>query len=379
MPLTTFFKSYKRIVVKIGSSLLTESGTLQLRREWLRGLCADLAEIRAGGTQVIVVTSGSVALGRNRMGATHGPVRLEDKQAYAAIGQTDLIHAYRSMFFEHGLHTGQLLLSYGDCENRRSYLNIRNTIETLLDYDAVPVINENDTLTTHSLRFGDNDRLGAIVAQMAGADALVLLSDVDGLYTANPNIDEHAKHIPVVEDIGDDVVAMAGGVSSSVGSGGMITKIKAAQMATPCGCDVFLACGLMKRPLGHLATGDAKYTLFKQRDTLVNARKRWILGNMHVYGHIYVDAGAVKALKDGSSLLPAGVIDVTGDFDRGDTVMITDCHNEEIGRGLSAYNSSDARLIKGHNSNDIEHLVGFSGRTELIHRDDLILTAHFNG
>ncbi|MET0155522.1 MAG: glutamate 5-kinase [Rickettsiales bacterium] len=377
MSLRTFFRPYRRVVVKIGSSLLTEAGTLQLRLEWLRDLCAELADVRASGTQVIVVTSGAVALGRSRMGAMHGPLRIQDKQAYAALGQTDLIHAYRGMFSRHGLHVGQILLSYGDCENRRSYLNVRNTIDTLLQYDAVPVINENDTVTTRELRFGDNDRLAAIVAQMAGADALVLLSDVDGLYTANPSANENAVHIPLVENITEEIRAMAGGSGSSVGSGGMVTKIKAAEMATPCGCDVYLTCGALRRPISLLASGEVKYTLFKHRDTLVNARKRWILGNMHVYGHIFIDAGAVKALKEGKSLLPAGVIDITGDFDRGDTVTITDCRNEEIGRGLVAYNASDARLIKGHNSAAIEHLVGFSGRTELIHRDDLVLTGRF--
>jgi glutamate 5-kinase len=373
--MTALSDRYKRIVVKAGSSLITEKHSLKLRQEWLRSLCLDVAEIKAAGTEVLIVSSGAVALGRCRMGGGYPGMRIEDKQAYAAIGQSDLIHAYRTHFLESDIHTAQLLLTYGDCENRRSYLNIRNAVETLLDYGVVPVFNENDSVNTQELRFGDNDRLAAVVAQMLGADALILLSDVDGLYTANPNVDENAEHIPVVETITDAVVAMAGGAVSSVGSGGMITKIQAAQMATRCGCDVILSCGSRLHPLRDLTAPNSRYTLFKNRDSLVNARKRWILGNMHVYGSVFVDHGAVAALKSGRSLLPAGVVDVSGDFERGDTVLISDCYKAEVGRGLVAYGAADARLIKGHNSCDIEHLVGFCGRTELIHRNDLVLTA----
>ena len=361
----------KRLIIKVGSSLLTaEDGTL--RKEWLASLAADIAEHKARGAQVIVVTSGAVALGRAALGIRTGALKLEEKQAAAACGQIALVQAWRESLAEHKLACAQLLLTIDDSENRRRYLNARNTLETLLEHGVIPVINENDTVATAELRFGDNDRLAARVAQMASADMLVLLSDIDGLYSANPHVDKNAKFLGEVREITADIEAMAGISASNVGSGGMITKIEAAKIALAAGCHMVIALGKNNNPLKTYAD-KGHGTWFVASSNPISARKHWISGSIAPTGVIVVDDGAVTALKSGKSLLPAGVKSLEGHFGRGDAVTIKDMAGKELGKGLIAYSSEDALRILGHKSQDIEKILGFKGRSALIHRDDLVL------
>lgn len=367
----------RRVVVKLGSSLITNSEQTGLNEEWLKSLVEDIAQLQKSGYEVVIVSSGSVALGWRFLvpNGLHGDVepRIEDKQAAAACGQTEAIRYYQQYFEPFGIHAALVLMTYNDTEVRRNYLNVKNTVETLLSYKVVPVINENDTVATQELRFGDNDRLSARIAEMVGADVLFLLSDVDGLFTANPHLDKDAQHIPEVFDITHEIERMAGKpLSGGVGSGGMVTKIEAAKIATSAGCHVVLTNGAHMHPLEYYKNGGLA-TNFISSDNPVNARKRWIAGSLHTTGDIYIDDGALKALHDGNSLLPAGVVDTKGDFERGDTVIIRDCRNNEIGRGLIAYDSDDARLIMGHQTKDISLIIGFAGRSALIHRDDLVV------
>lgn len=363
----------KRIVVKIGSSLIVDQKGSGLRDKWLKSLIDDIVELRKAGKQVIIVTSGSVALGKKFIKYGKNGLRLEEKQAAAACGQPELIRHYQKFLGEHGVQAAQILLTLFDSESRRHYLNAKSTLEVLLDNKIVPIINENDTVATHELRFGDNDRLAARVAQMISADLLILLSDVDGLYTANPRLDDTAKHIAKVEEITKDIEGMAGeAITSGVGSGGMITKIAAAKIAMSGGCNVILTSGVKEHPLKAIE-GGVKHTLFVSHESPVNARKRWIANSLKILGEVVVDNGAVKALKSGNSLLPAGVVDIKGEFKRGDTIEIKDCKLKKIGLGITAYSSRDARMIMGHQSQDIENLVGFSGRNELIHRDNMVV------
>ena len=360
-----------RLIVKIGSALLIDAATGRLDRPWLEALATDIAALRARGQEVLIVSSGAIALGREALGLGHGALKLEESQAAAAAGQINLAHAFQEILGQHGITVAQILLTLRDTEQRRNYLNARGTLNTLLKLKAVPVINENDTVATTEIRYGDNDRLAARVASMVSADCLVLLSDVDGLYTATPT-KAGARHIPEVNAITPDIEAMAGDAASAVSRGGMKTKLKAARIATDAGCHMVIASGKMHHPLTAIMEG-GRCTWFNAQGTPVAARKRWIGGTLQSLGALIIDAGAARALQEGRSLLPAGVTRIEGQFERGDAVSVKTADGNEIARGLSAYSSADAVRIKGHKSREIEHLLGYRGRTEMIHRDDLVL------
>jgi len=361
------------IVVKIGSALLADSATGRLNAAWLGSLMDDIAALKAEGKQVVLVSSGAIALGRHALRLPSGPLRLEESQAAAAVGQVDLAHAYRQMLSDRGLAAAQILLTLGDTEQRRRYLNARSTMRTLLSLGAVPVVNENDTVATTEIRYGDNDRLAARVASMISADCLVLLSDVDGLYTAPPDRDPDAKRLEVVQHITPEIEAMAGDAGTELSRGGMVTKVEAGKIAVAAGTNMIVALGKRQHPLAALSEG-APCTLFVAHSTPLAARKRWIAGRLDAAGALIIDDGAVAALKSGRSLLPAGVIEIEGVFERGDTVIIRDRRGHVIGRGLAAYSSSDARLLVGRKTREIEHILGYRGRDEMIHRDDMALT-----
>jgi glutamate 5-kinase len=363
----------RRVVVKIGSALLVEKSTGRVNRAWLETLAADLATLRARGQEVIVVSSGAIALGRRQLGLAPGKLRLEESQAAAAVGQIRLAHAWKEVLEPHDCAVAQMLLTLGDTEERRRYLNARSTLETLLKLGAVPVINENDTVATAEIRYGDNDRLAARVAQMASADCLVLLSDVDGLYTADPTRDAQARFIPEVTRITPEIEAMAGGSASDVGSGGMATKVMAGKIALAAGCNMCITVGHERHALRRIETG-ARCTWFVAQASPKTVRKQWIAGLLKPAGTLHVDAGAARALRSGKSLLPAGVVKVEGRFERGDAVVVRDAAGSEIARGLSAYGSDDAQRLCGRRSQDLEGILGFRGRDEMIHRDDLVLT-----
>jgi glutamate 5-kinase len=362
----------ERIVIKIGSALFVEALTGRLDRDWLLGLCEDVAELRAAGKEVALVSSGAVALGIRELQLDPRRARLDDSQAAAAAGQILLAHAYHEVLRQFGLTAAQVLLTLDDSESRRRYLNASRTLLTLLQRGAVPVVNENDTVATQELRYGDNDRLAARVAQMISADCLVLLSDVDGLYSTNPQQDETARHIAEVAQINAEIMSMAGGPGSSHGSGGMHTKLDAARIATGAGCRMAIASGRVRRPIQALLNG-ARATWFLSNATPNAARKQWIAGTLQPKGSVLLDAGAVKALSTGRSLLPAGVTAVEGTFERGDAVRVLTAERGELARGLVAYSSDEARAIAGHQSKFIEGILGYRGRDEMIHRDDLVL------
>jgi glutamate 5-kinase len=363
----------RRLVVKIGSALLVEEASGAIRQDWLDALADDLVALRARGCEVLVVSSGAIAVGRHTLGLRRGKLKLEQKQAAAATGQIRLAHAYQAALARHGVTVSQVLLTLEDTEERRRHLNARATLDTLLRLGALPVINENDTVATTEIRFGDNDRLGARVAAMVNADTLVLLSDIDGLYTGDPRRDPQARHLSVVEALTPEIEAMAGEAPSGYSSGGMVTKLTAAKIAVDAGCRMAIASGRLLHPLRALEEG-ARCTWFQTAMSPRAARKRWIAGTLQPAGCLRVDAGALKALKAGKSLLPAGVVEVLGDFERGDAVTVAGPDGREIARGLSAYAAADARRIAGQNSRDIESLLGYRGREELIHRDDLVVT-----
>jgi glutamate 5-kinase len=371
--MTHHLATAKRIVLKIGSALLVDDKTGRIRREWLDALADDVAECRKAGQEVIIVTSGAIAAGRRLLGLTGSALRLEEKQAAAAAGQVRLAHAYQESLARHDLIAGQVLVTLGDTEERRRHLNARATLLTLLEVGAVPVINENDTVATEEIRFGDNDRLGARVAQMVSADTLVLFSDIDGLYTANPKTDAAAKHLDEIREITPEVLAMAGAPISADSRGGMITKLEAAKIAFGAGCRMAIGDGRVLHPLKALREG-ARSTWFLPPAEPRTARKRWIASAILSGGAVTVDEGAAKALRDGRSLLPAGIVAIEGRFKRGDAIMVRDKAGREIARGLSAYAAEDAALIKGRKSAEIEAILGYRGRDELIHRDDLVIT-----
>jgi glutamate 5-kinase len=362
----------RRVVIKVGSALLVEKSTGSVNRDWLEALADDIAAVRARGQEVVLVSSGAIALGRRELGLAKRKPKLEEKQAAAAVGQIRLAHAWKEVLERRGITVAQVLLTLGDTEERRRYLNARNTLTTLLRLGAIPVINENDTVATAEIRYGDNDRLGARVAQMVSADCLVLLSDVDGLYTADPTRDETAQFIPEVPRITPGIEAMAGGSASDVGSGGMATKVLAAKIAIAAGCHMCIAAGREAHPLRRIESG-ARCTWFVADASPVTVRKQWIAGMLKPSGEMVIDAGAARALRDGRSLLPAGVTEVKGRFDRGDAVVVLDPAGVEIARGLAAYSSTDAERIRGRRSSELEALLGFRGRDEMIHRDDLVL------
>jgi len=367
----------KRIVVKIGSALLVDAKQGRVNRHWLETLASDVARLRRRGQEVILVSSGAVALGRRGLGLAAGRLRLEEKQAAAAVGQIRLAHAWKEVLDAHELSVAQLLLTFGDTEERNRYLNARSTLDTLLALGAIPLINENDTVATAELRYGDNDRLAARVAQMISADCVVLLSDVDGLHTGDPGRDPGARFIPEVTAITRAIEDMAGGSGSAVGSGGMATKVVAAKIAVSAGCHLCIASGHRDHPLRAIEDGQ-RATWFVASTTPLAVRKQWIAGALKPLGGFVVDAGAAGALERGKSLLPAGVTAVQGEFGRGDAVRVIDADGRELARGLSAYSSVDAARILGRRSGEIEALLGYRGRDEMIHRDDLVMTRAHN-
>jgi glutamate 5-kinase len=368
--------SARRLVVKIGSASLAADGG-EIHRPWLDALADDVARCRSRGQEVILVSSGAIAVGRRHLGLAGRRLRLEEKQAAAATGQIRLAHAYQEALARHGITVAQILLTLDDTEERRRHLNARATFAQLLALGAVPVVNENDTIATAEIRFGDNDRLAARVAQMTTADMLVLLSDIDGLYTADPRKDPNARHIATVREIGSEIEAMAGEAPPGYSSGGMVTKLVAARIAMSAGCRILIAKGksggLALGPLAAIEAG-GRATLFLSRGEPRSARKAWIAGAVNPSGTVIVDDGAARALRRGTSLLPAGVVDVEGSFERGDAVIIRARSGGEAGRGLSAYSSADIRRIAGHKSGEIAGILGYRGRDEIIHRDDLVVT-----
>ncbi len=373
MSATPSLASFRRIVVKVGSSLLVDQSAGVLKREWLEALADDLAELHRRGADVLAVSSGSIALGRTVLKLPKGPLKLEDSQAAAAVGQIELARTWAEALGERGMTAGQILVTLHDTEERRRYLNARETIGRLLEMRAVPVINENDTVATTEIRYGDNDRLAARVATMASADLLILLSDIEGLYTAPPKDDPSAELIPVVPRITFEIEAMAGGAASELSRGGMRTKIEAGKIATTGGAHMVIADGRVRNPIRRIAEG-APCTWFLTPSTPVTARKKWIAGSLEPRGTVHVDAGAARALFSGKSLLSAGVTRVEGNFDRGDCVVLRDPSGAEIGRGLAAYDAGEAGQLVGRNSRDIEAVLGVPGRAEMIHRDDMALS-----
>ncbi len=363
---------FRRIVVKVGSSLLVDAAAGRVKEDWLASLAQDIAGLHGDKRDVLVVSSGAIALGRAVLRLPKGPLKLEDSQAAAAVGQIALARTWSEALSRHGITAGQVLVTLGDTEERRRYLNARSTIERLLEWRSVPVINENDTVATNEIRYGDNDRLAARVATMASADLLVLLSDIDGLYDAPPGANKDAKLVALVERITPAIEAMAGAAGSELSRGGMQTKIEAGKIATQGGTHMVIASGRIAHPLKAIAEG-ARCTWFLTPANPVAARKKWIAGSLETKGTLTIDAGAVTALQSGKSLLPAGIIRVEGSFARGDAVVIRGPDGAEIGRGLVAYDVDDAEKIKGRSSADILSILGFEGRAAMVHRDDLVV------
>ncbi|WP_375690677.1 glutamate 5-kinase [Pseudooceanicola sp. LIPI14-2-Ac024] len=361
----------KRLVVKIGSALLVDRVTGKLRAGWLESLAADVARIRARGTDVVLVSSGSIALGRGVLGLGQGVLALEQAQAAAAVGQVGLAAAYERVLGPHGITIAQVLVTLEDSADRRRYLNQRATLETLLSFGVVPIVNENDTIATDEIRYGDNDRLAAQVAVTVGADQVVLLSDVDGFYSANPSEDPTARRFDVIDHITPEMEGMAGDAGSGLSKGGMKTKVMAAKTATAAGCALCITLGTPDNPLSALENG-ANATWFTSPGDPQAARKRWI-GAMKPKGTLTLDAGAVEAMRGGKSLLPAGVTRVTGRFGRGEPVAIAGPGGEVLAIGLTRYTSEEAQAIKGHRSQEIEELLGYPGRAALVHRDDMAI------
>lgn len=364
-------QDYRRLVVKVGSSLLIDADG-GLNRRWLEGLAADIAEWQRAGQQVLVVSSGAIALGSAVLGISVRRSRLEDLQAAAAAGQVQLAHAWSEALGDHGVRAAQVLLTPDDTENRRRFLNARGTLSRLLEHGVVPVINENDTVATEEIRYGDNDRLAARVAQLVMADGLILLSDVDGFYSADPGRHPDAQHFSVVRSITDDMQRMAGETRSDIGSGGMATKVQAARIATHAGCSTIIASGTVLRPLRALQNG-ARHTIFVASATPAAARKQWLAGALNVEGTLTIDDGAAGALRSGKSLLPVGVTAVTGRFERGGVVALRNAAGEELGRGLAEYGSDDAAKLIGCRSERIEEQLGYRGRPIMIHRDEMVV------
>ena len=363
--------TFRRLVVKVGSSLLVDDQGA-LNRDWLEKLAEDIAALAREGHEILVVSSGAIAIGSSVIGINKKRARLEDLQAAAAAGQVQLVHAYQEALRSHDISVAQVLLTPDDTEDRRRFLNARRTFGKLIERSVIPVINENDTVATTEICYGDNDRLAARIAQLVMADALVLLSDVDGFYTADPGADENAEHIPIVTSIDSDTLAMAGETRSDVGTGGMATKVQAASIATHAGCSTIIASGVIPHPLKALNEG-ARCTVFRATATPAAARKQWLAGLLEVSGELHIDQGAAKALRDGSSLLPVGVAKVIGNFRRGDVVALKDLSGVQIGRGLAEYSADDATRLVGVRSDQIENVLGYRERATMVHRDELVL------
>lgn len=366
-------EKYRRIVIKIGSALLVERKS-GLKKAWLDAMCADIAALKAKGVEVLVVSSGAIALGRTVLNLPAGALKLEESQAAAAVGQIALARAWSESLSSDQIIAGQILLTLGDTEERRRYLNARATINQLLKLGSVPIINENDTVATTEIRYGDNDRLAARVATMVGADLLVLLSDIDGLYTAPPHLDPEARFLETIAEITPEIEAMAGGAASELSRGGMRTKIDAGKIATTSGCAMIIASGKPEHPLKAIEAG-ARSSWFAPSGSPVTARKTWIAGQLLPAGSVTIDAGAEAALRSGKSLLPAGVRQVTGTFSRGDTIAIVGATGREIARGLAGYDADEARQIAGKKSAEIGVILGYAGRAAMVHRDDMVMTA----
>jgi glutamate 5-kinase len=362
---------FRRLTIKIGSALLVD-GKGKLRAAWLADLAADIATLKAGGCEVVIVSSGAIALGRGLLGLSAVALTLEQSQAAASAGQIALSQAWAEALGRHGIVTGQILITPNITEERRYYLNARTTIATLLGLGAIPIINENDSVATAEIRYGDNDRLSARVATMIEADCLVLLSDVDGLYTAPPAKDPNAEHLPVVRSITPAIEAMAGGAASHLSRGGMTTKVEAGKIATQAGTAMIIAKGTESHPLKALTEG-GRHTLFLPAQSRAQARKRWIMGTLAVAGTLQVDAGAARALLTGKSLLPIGVTKVTGTFERGDAIAVTNPDGVEIARALVGLDSDEARLVMGKRSDAVLELLGTGNRAALVHRDNMVL------
>ena len=364
---------YKRIVVKIGSSLLVDQRD-GLKSFWFECLSEDLAQLSNRGTEILVVSSGAIALGRKILQLPQRALKLEESQAAAAVGQIALARAWSDFLDKHQIKVGQVLLTLEDTENRRRYLNARNTISAMLKWNTIPIINENDTVATSEIRYGDNDRLAARVATMMSADLLILLSDIDGLYSAPPNDNPDARFISKVDAITPGIEAMAGNAGSELSRGGMVTKIEAAKVATQAGTAMVIASGLQEHPLSMLDK-NGRATWFKPRTNVITARKKWIAGQLEVCGAVIVDTGAIAALTRGKSLLPAGVTHIEGDFQRGDMVAIINADQQILGRGLVTFDAADAMKVLGHKSSEIASILGFERKPEIIHRDDMVLEA----
>ena len=363
---------FRRIVVKVGSSLLVDAAAGRVNETWLASLADDIARLHGEKRDILVVSSGAIALGRAMLKLPRGPLKLEDSQAAAAVGQIALARTWAEALGRHGISAGQILVTLGDTEERRRYLNARSTIAKLLEWRSVPVINENDTVATNEIRYGDNDRLAARVATMASADLLILLSDIDGLYDAPPQNGANAKLVPLVARITPEIEAMAGASGSELSRGGMTTKIEAGKIATTGGIHMVIASGRVEHPLRAIA-GKGRCTWFLTPANPVTARKKWIAGSLEPRGTLTIDAGAVAALRRGNSLLPVGIVKVEGAFARGDAVIVRGPDGHEIGRGLVAYDAEDAEKIRGKSSGDILLILGIEGRAEMVHRDDLVL------
>ncbi len=366
------FTNARRVVVKIGSALLYDKQNQRLNRTWLEALCDDVEMCRGRGQEVVIVSSGAIAMGRGALGLAPGNLKLEESQAAASVGQVALAHAWSRALKERGIEVAQILLTLGDTEERRRYLNARNTLGTLLELGAVPVINENDTVATSEIRYGDNDRLAARVAGMIGADCLVLLSDVEGVYTRDPALGEGGELIAQISELTPEIWAMARDSGSELSRGGMVTKFEAARMAMNAGANMVISTGKVLRPLQRLDEGGIS-TWFLSSEAPMAARKKWIIGSLKPCGVLVVDEGAIEALKSGKSLLAAGVRKIEGSFEKGDTVQIVDMRGAEIGLGIATYGHDEAKRIKGHSSKKIEEILGYGGRAEIIHRDDLVI------
>lgn len=365
----------KRITIKVGSSLLIDKTTGGLNQEWFKGFIQDVVNLYRSGKEIVIVSSGAVALGRKALKISPDADKPDKSQAAAAaaVGQITLAHYYQTAMQDYDVNVGLILITTDNTDVRTQYLNLRDTLDTLLSVGAIPIVNENDAVSDHDIRYGDNDRLAARIAGMAGSDLLLLMSDIDGLYTANPNMNNDAEFISIVTEVTPQIEAMAGDVGSNVGTGGMKTKLLAAKIAHSAGCDMIIFNGKPFNPITKIIKNNGRFTHFKSGDNPMNARKHWIIGTPHPAGSVTIDDGAIKALKDGSSLLPSGVVAVEGNFMRGNCINVLDKKGNLIAMGLAGYNSDETFIILGRQSSHIPKLLGYKRRPEIIHRNNMVL------